>query len=155
METDGGWHETRVRVRYGEVDRMGVVYHGHYLVYFEQGRTELLRSLGATYRELEEAGTLLVVTEAGLRFHRPGRYDDELSVRTRLSAARGVRLRFDYEVHCEELHLASGHTVLAATDPSGRPRRLPEGLERIVRRHAPHAVRKGGTPADVQQEARG
>ncbi len=125
------WHETRVRVRYAEVDRMGVVYHGHYLVYFEDGRTELLRSLGATYRAIEEAGTLLMVVEAGLRFHKPAHYDDDLRVLTHLASVRGVRLRFEYEVRRGDDHLASGHTVLACADASGRPRRPPADLARL------------------------
>jgi acyl-CoA thioester hydrolase len=153
MDREEAWHETPVRVRYGEVDRMGVVYHGHYLVYFELGRTELLRSLGSTYREVEEAGTLLVVVETGLRFHRPARYDDDLTVRTRLGSARGVRMRFEYEVRRGGERLASGHTVLAATDPSGRPRRLPAVLQRLV--GAPQASgRMGGAVPDVQGRIR-
>ena len=125
-------YETEVRVRYGEVDRMGVAYHGHYLVYFEHGRTELLRSLGVTYRAVEEAGTLLMVVEAGLRYERPARYDDVLTVRTWLAEVRRVRLRFEYEVLRDGERLASGHTVLAAADVDGRPRRLPaEIVDRI------------------------
>ncbi len=85
-------HETLVRVRYGEVDRMGVVYHANYLAYFETGRTEFLRHLGRSYRAVEEGGMLLVVADAGLRFHRPAGYDDELRVRTRLVELSGVRL---------------------------------------------------------------
>lgn len=123
-------HETTVRVRYGEVDRMGVVYHAHYLPYFETGRTEFLRSLGRSYREVEESGTLLVVADAGLRFLRPAGYDDELRVRTRLTAVTGVRLVFEYEVDrpVDGVRCATGHTTLAATDPRGRPTRLPADL---------------------------
>jgi len=128
-------HETQVRVRYGEVDRMGVVYHANYLVFFEQGRTEYLRSLGGTYRRLEEEGTLLVVVETGVRHHRPAAYDDLLTVRTRLTDLRAVRMRFEYEVLRGPDLLASGFTVLASTDPEGRPRRLPEAFRaRIAHR---------------------
>lgn len=126
-------HETQVRVRYGEVDRMAVVYHANYLVFFEQGRTEYLRSLGGTYRRLEEEGTLLVVVETGVKHHGPARYDDLLTVRTRLTTIRPVRLRFDYEVSRDGELLASGFTVLASTDAGGRPRRLPQAFrERIA-----------------------
>lgn len=156
MRTEDAWHESRVRVRYGEVDRMGVVYHGHYLAYFEQGRTELLRSLGATYRELEDAGHLLVVVEAGARYRRPARYDDELTVLTRLAEARAVRLRFEYEVRRDGTCLATGHTVLACTDESGHPQRLPPALARLVG-SSPwgpgQGLRKDGAAADVQAEA--
>jgi acyl-CoA thioester hydrolase len=134
VSTDPTRHATQVRVRYGEVDRMGVVYHAHYLVYFEQGRTELLRSLGGTYRELEDGGTRLVVVETGVRHHRSAGYDDLLQVATRLSDIRGVRMRFDYEVHRSRELVASGFTVLAATDDTGRPRRLPASFREVLGR---------------------
>ncbi len=128
MDNSATPFETQVRVRYGEVDRMGVAYHGHYLVYFEQGRTELLRSLGVTYRAVEEAGTLLMVVEAAVKYERPAHYDDLLTVRTRLTQVRRVRLSFEYEVLRDGIRLATGHTVLAAADANGRPRRLPVDL---------------------------
>ena len=144
-------HETRIRVRYGEVDRMGVVYHAHYIVYFEMGRTELLRSLGATYREVEEAGTLLFVIETGAKYLAPARYDDVLTVRTTLESIRGVRLRFSYEVLRDDRCLATGFTVLAACDESGRPRRIPERLATLMERRAagaaPTAAEKSGRSA--------
>lgn len=121
-------HETDIRVRYAEVDRMGFVHHGNYLAYFEEGRTELLRAAGVTYREIEDAGTLLVVVESAIRHLKPAAYDDLLTVRTRLVEQRRVRLRFEYEVLREGECLTRGHTVLAATDREGRPRRLPADL---------------------------
>lgn len=123
-------HETTVRVRYGEVDRMGVVYHAHYLPYFEVGRTEFLRSLGTAYRDVEDGGLLLVVADAGLKFVRPATYDDTLRVRTRLASVTGVRLVFRYAVDrpADGALLAVGHTTLAATDRQGRPTRLPSAL---------------------------
>ena len=144
-------HETPVRVRYGEVDRMGFLYHGHYLVYFEQGRTEYLRSLGATYRELEEAGTLLVVVETGQRFLRPAGYDDHLTIRTGLTEVRGVRLRFDYEICRDGDLLATGFTLLASCDSAGRPRRMPGRLREVLGQ----AERKSGPAGDVQEPSRG
>jgi acyl-CoA thioester hydrolase len=142
-------HDTPVRVRYGEVDRMGFLYHGHYLAYFEQGRTEMLRSLGATYRELEEQGTLLVVVETGQRFLRPAGYDDHLTIRTTLTEVRGVRVRFDYEVRRDEDLLATGHTVLASCNSNGRPRRMPSELRSLL---GPDR-RKIEQPGDVQGAA--
>jgi len=123
-------HLTRLRVRYGETDRMGVVYHANYIVYFEVGRTELIRSLGATYAALEEGGLRLVVTETGMRLRAPARYDDELRIETRITAVERVRLRFDYRVllEGEERLIATGHTVLASVDEAGRPRRLDGAL---------------------------
>ena len=129
-------HETTLRVRYGEVDRMGVVYHAHYLPYFETGRTEFLRGLGRSYREVEEGGLLLVVADAGLKFIRPAAYDDVLRVRTRLAAASGVRLRFEYEVDrpSDGTLVAIGHTTLAATDRDGKPTRIPSALRAALER---------------------
>lgn len=127
-------HETSVRVRYGEVDRMGFVYHANYLPYFEIGRTEFLRSRGNTYRALEESGTLLVVVDAGLRFLRPAGYDDALLVRTRLAELAGVRMRFEYEVSrpADGTRIATGHTTLAATDLKGRPIRIPSPVRSLL-----------------------
>ena len=121
-------------MRYGEVDRMGVVYHANYLAYFESGRTEFLRHLGRSYRAVEEAGMLLVVADAGLKFHRPAGYDDELRVRTRLVELSGVRLRFEYEIvrPADATLVATGHTTLASTDPSGRPMRLPAEIRTLL-----------------------
>lgn len=127
-------HETTVRVRYGEVDRMGVVYHANYLPYFEEGRTEFLRSLGRSYRAVEEGGVLLVVADAGLKFVRPAHYDDLLRVRTRLASVSGVRLLFTYEVDrpSDGTLCATGHTTLAATDREGRPVRLPADFRALI-----------------------
>ena len=129
-------HETTVRVRYGEVDRMGVVYHANYLPYFETGRTEFLRSLGTDYRAVEESGTLLVVTDAGLKFLRPAGYDDVLRVRTRLADVSGVRLRFEYEVDrpSDGSRVATGHTTLASCDRAGRPVRIPAAMRAVLDR---------------------
>lgn len=117
-------HTTTVRVRYGEVDRMGIAYHGHYLAWFELGRTEFLRAQGHTYRDLEDGGALLMVVETGVRHLAPAHYDDDLSILARLVGARGATLRFEYEVRHGSRLLATGFTVLALVDRTGRPRRL-------------------------------
>ena len=147
-------HETTLRVRYGEVDRMSVVYHPHYLGYFEQGRTEWLRSRGSTYRELEESGTLLVVVETGIRFLKPAAYDDVLTVRTVLADAHGVRLRFEYEVLRDGVLLATGYTVLASTDRAGRPRRPPASLQLVLDAAAAALAGKAEAPTDVREARR-
>jgi len=148
-------HETRVRVRYGECDRMGVVYHAHYIVYFELGRTEYLRALGETYRRVEDEGTLLVVVETGARYHRPARYDDLLTVRTRLSELGGVRLRFEYEVTRDGEILATGFTVLASTTREGRPCRMPAAFRERVAGAALADGGKSRTARAVQGASRG
>jgi acyl-CoA thioester hydrolase len=145
-------HETSLRVRYGEVDRMGVAYHANYLVWFEQGRTEFLRALGGTYRHLEDQGTLLMVVETGVRHLKPAGYDDLVRVRTHLAKLRPVRLRFEYEVFRGEELLATGFTVLAATDRSGRPRRVPSAFRRALETRT-GADGKAGAPTEVQARA--
>ena len=125
-------HQTTVRVRYGEVDSMGVAYHAHYLVYFEMGRTEYLRSMGASYRAFEDDGFMLVVVDAGLKYERPAHYDDVLVVRTWIGKAAGVRIRFEYGVYRGETRLARGHTTLACTTRAGRPCRVPRGMQRSI-----------------------
>ena len=120
-------HRTRVRVRYAETDRMGVVYYANYLVWFEVGRTEWLRTTGWSYREMEHDGISLPVIEVQCEYVQPARYDDEIEIRTRAAILTPVRIRFDYEVvrTTDEIVSAVGHTVHAALDPSGRPCRLP------------------------------
>lgn len=123
-----------VRVRYAETDQAGVAYHGEYLAWFEVGRTDLLRAQGLTYRELEQQGLRLPVIEVHARFLQPALYDDVLEIRTLLAAVSGARIGFDYAVHRGGTTgaLATGSTAHAAVDLTGRPRRLPEPLRRLL-----------------------
>ena len=125
---------TRVRVRYAETDQMGVAWHGNVFAWFEVGRTELLRDLGTTYRDLEHEGLRLPVVEAGARYARPLLYDDLVEVRTRVLRHSGARIAFEYEVHREGTAgpLVTGFTAHAAIDERGRPRRLPDSLRRLL-----------------------
>lgn len=128
-------HRHEIRVRYAEVDRMGVVHHSMYPVYFEEARTALMRSIGQSYADLERDGFLLPLTEVSVRFVKGPRYDDVLVVESRITAFRGVRLRIDYRVYERESGalVADGHTVHAATNADLRPRRLPpEVAERFL-----------------------
>jgi len=92
------WFVHALRVRYQETDRMGVVYHANVLNWFEIGRTEWIRSLGVSYRKLEEAGLYLPVVEAEVRFHRPALYDDIVEVRTRPTDLTPTGIAFAYEI---------------------------------------------------------
>lgn len=126
---------TRVRVRYAETDQMGVVYYANYLVWFEVGRTDLLRSSGWSYREMEAEGFSLPVVEAHCEYRASARYDDDLEVRTTGTLLSPVRLRFDYQVvrvGDQAAALAAGHTVHATLDASGRPRRLPDRVRTVL-----------------------
>ena len=122
-----------VRVRYAETDKMGVVYYANYFVWFEVARTDLLRTMGWSYREMEQAGVSLPVIEAHCEYLRPARYDDELDVKTEGRMLSPVRMEFLYEVVHREgrLTAASGRTVHAALDRAGRPCRLPERVREV------------------------
>jgi acyl-CoA thioester hydrolase len=122
-------HETvsRVRVRYAETDQMGVVYYSNYFVWFEVGRTDLLRDSGLTYRELEAEGVSLPVIEAHCEYHRPARYDDDLEIVTTGALLSPVRVEFTYRIVKSQdgAELATGRTVHAVLDRDGSPCRLP------------------------------
>src|SRR5262245_21490380 len=122
-------HDITIRVRYAETDRMGLLHHANYLVYFEQARTELLRSLGVTYKDLEDQGYLLVLTRAEVKYRSPARYDDELTVRTTVTRTTAVRIEHKYEVLRDDTVIAEGETTLASVDRSGRVQALPEWLQ--------------------------
>ena len=121
--------EITIRVRYAETDRMGLLHHANYLVYFEQGRTELLRRRGLSYRDLEDAGHLLVIVDVGCKFKRPAYYDDLLTIRTTVTRTTMVRIEHKYEVFRGTELLAEGATTLASIDRAGQVQPLPDWFE--------------------------
>jgi acyl-CoA thioester hydrolase len=123
--------DIKIRVRYAETDRMGLLHHANYLVYFEQGRTELLRSQGFTYRTMEDEGFLLVLTKAAVRYRSPARYDDELTLRTTVTRTTAVRIEHRYEVIRDGVLVAEGDTTLACVDRDGRIQALPDWLQQL------------------------
>lgn len=130
-------HTTTLRVRYADTDQMGVVYYATYLVYFESGRTELLRACGIPYSELEAQGYRLPVLEAHIFYHAPARYDDVLEICTRYRPHYAPTLRLEYEIsRCGEL-IVAGLTVHVFTDAhSWRPVRPPAIFWEAIRRYA-------------------
>jgi acyl-CoA thioester hydrolase len=120
--------DINIRVRYAETDRMGLLHHANYLVYFEQARTELLRQLGMTYKDLEDQGFLLVLTKIEVRYKSPARYDDVLTIRTTVERSTAVRIDHRYEVSCEGRLVAEATSTLACVNREGRPQALPELL---------------------------
>ncbi|TCZ75305.1 acyl-CoA thioesterase [Paenibacillus albiflavus] len=98
----GQWHHHAIRVRYQETDQMRVVYHANYLNWFEIGRTELIREMGFPYTAIEQAGLMLPVIHAELDYRKPARYDDIISIYTRIEACTRVRLEMAYQVHRRE-----------------------------------------------------
>jgi len=121
-------HEISFRVRYAETDRMGLLHHANYIVYFEMGRTELLRQRGTSYRDIEDSGHFLVVIEVGCKFKRPAYYDDLLTLRTTVERVTHVKIVHRYEVFRDGILLAEGHSTLACVDREGKPRALPSTL---------------------------
>lgn len=126
----------QIRVRYAETDQMGVVYHANYLIWFEVGRVELMRSLGFDYKKMEiEDDCHIVVVEAKCRYKSPARYDDIVAVETTISALRGFVLKFRYRlVRVEDGRLlAEGETTHVITDSAMQKRTLPEKYMRAFR----------------------
>ena len=122
-------HEIEIRVRYVETDRMGLLHHSNYFVYFEMGRTELLRHRGGSYRDVEDGGHLLVLVDIGCKYKRPAYYDDLLTLRTSVERVTHVKIVHKYEVFRNGLLLAEGHSTLACVDREGRPQALPDSLK--------------------------
>lgn len=120
-------HAIDIRVRYSETDQMGSFYNGRAFEWFECGRTELLRSIGLPYTEIEARGVFLPVVEALARFVGRARYDDLLTVRTVVTFEGRARLRCDVAIHHKHTGkpVASGHTIHAFMDAGGRPMRPP------------------------------
>jgi len=133
-----------IRPRYGEVDAMGVVYHAHYLVYFDVGRTEWMRAAGIPYAGLEARGYRLVVVDVGLRYLKPARYDEELSIATRVTEVGGASVLFAYELRGPAGLLATGHTRLGCLDHGNRPVRLPQDALTCLRR----GIQPGPSPSE-------
>ena len=126
--------ETAQRVGVADTDLMGIVHHSNYVVYFEQGRLEYMRRRGRPYRDMVERGLHMPVVELAVRYRKPARFDDLLSVTTRLGALTRVTVRFDYSIRLEQPgaelaeQLLEGHVLLACVDARHRPRGLPEDL---------------------------
>ena len=127
-------HETKLRVRYAEIDAQGHVNNAVYLSYFEVGRVEWLRAAGLSYRELEEQGYGIVVVEVLAHYRRAAFFDDELTLRTELADLSRASMRFEYEVSRDGELLVTGHTRHACVDlATGKPIRVPEVLLEAAR----------------------
>jgi acyl-CoA thioester hydrolase len=130
-------HEVQIRVRYAETDQMGVVYHAQYLVWCEIGRTELMRSLGVSYADLEQQGTMLAVSDASVRYHAAARYDDLVTIETKVQDVRSRTVTFSYLLtrgeNGQPRRLASAQTTLIALGREGRPRSIPPEVLEVFR----------------------
>ena len=123
-------HETKVRVRYGETDQMGYMYYGNYAEFYEVARVEMLRSLGMTYRSMEEDGVMMPVLEMRCKYLKPARYDEEITIRTTIEKMPGVRIHFKYEFFNEQNeYIHEGETTLVIIDMArNKPCTAPEGF---------------------------
>ena len=130
---ENGWHSTTIRVRYKDTDRMGIVYYGNYLTFFEVGRAELMREIGFPYSALEAKGYILVVTEAAAKYHGNTGYDALITIKTAITKVKNVKVRFDYKVLSEEdTLLVSGHTVHGCINSNLKPSRFPYDIKYIM-----------------------
>ena len=121
-------HAISMRVRYCETDAMGFLHHSQFFNFFEQGRTELFRAQGGCYRDVEESGLFLVVVRLQCQYHSPARYDDVLTLVTKIDTISAVKIEHSYRLLCDDRLLASASSTLACVDRAGKIQRLPESM---------------------------
>lgn len=124
-------HQIEIRVRYSETDAMGFLHHGNYFAYFEMGRTELLRAQGGNYRRMEEEGLYMVVVSVECKYRKPARYDDVLTLKTRVARVTPAKIEHEYRVCRGAELLAEARSVLACIDRSGAVQRIPEAFQSL------------------------
>jgi acyl-CoA thioester hydrolase len=130
-----GWHETEIRVRYAETDKMGIVHHSNYLIWFEAGRSELCRARGFSYKEMEdEDNALMVVAETYCRYKSPAYYEDILTIRTQVAEVRSRSIRFIYEIvrDSDGTLLAEGETLHLVTDDNKKVKLIPDRYRELL-----------------------
>lgn len=121
-------HIVEIRVRYNETDAMGFLHHSNYLCYFEVGRTELFRAQGGSYRRMEELGLYFVVAKIEVRYRRPARYDDQLTLKTEIARVTPAKLEHHYYLMRENEVLAEADSIIACVNRAGEVQRIPEDL---------------------------
>jgi acyl-CoA thioester hydrolase len=121
------WHETEIRVRYAETDKMGIVHHSNFLVWFETGRSDFCRARGFSYKEMEADGALMVVAETYIRYKAPAYYEDVLIIRLKIDEVRSRSIRFVYEIirPDDDSMIAEGETLHLVTDSNNKVRQIP------------------------------
>ena len=130
-------HETILRVRYGETDQMGYCYYGNYATYFEIGRVEAMRSIGMSYKEIEESGKMLPVISYKVDFYHPAFYDDELTIKTTISKLSGAKLFFEYEIYnSNRIKISDAETTLVFVHSNTKkPTQAPKELIEILKKY--------------------
>lgn len=130
-------HKTTLRVRYGETDQMGYCYYGNYAQYFEVGRVEALRSIGMSYKQMEDEGIMLPVSEFTVKYKSPAKYDDQLTIITKITLVKGVRIFFEYEI-LNELNtlICTAQTTLVFVNKSNMcPIPIPENFKKMITKY--------------------
>jgi acyl-CoA thioester hydrolase len=131
--------DVEIRVRYAETDAMGYLHHAQYFVYFEQGRTELLRQCGVRYRDMEARGIFYVVARLECRFRAPVRYDDVVTLTTSTERLTPVRVEHGYRLTREGVLLTEGRSTLVSVGRDGKPLAVPDDLYRLMAPVEPRA----------------
>lgn len=129
-------HSIEIRVRYSETDAMGFLHHSNYLSYFEMGRTELFRAQGGSYRRMEELELYFVVAKIEVRYRRPARYDDLLTLHTEIKRISPAKLEHCYRLCRGHEVLAEGESVIACVNGRGEVQRIPEDLVGLTSRNS-------------------
>ncbi len=125
--------ESELRVRYVETDQMGYSHHSNYIIYYEYGRVEALRSLGMSYKELEDSGVMMPVIDSGSRYMKPALYDDLIRIKVIVPSLPTAKMRFEYKLFVEDKLIHEGHTTLAFVNmETGRPMRAPESMMKLL-----------------------
>lgn len=121
-------HESTIRIRYAETDQMGYVYYGNYASFYEVARTEMLRSTGITYKQLEEMGVMMPVMDLTCKYYQPARYDDLITIKTSIKERPNIRLKFEYEIFNQQgILLNTGSTQLVFVNMKrNRPCKAPD-----------------------------
>lgn len=129
--------EVKLRIRYAETDRMGYAYYGNYATYFEVARVEAMRDLGISYKQLEDDGVLLPVTELNVKYKKPAYYDDEITVKVTIKEIPRIRFNFYYETynHKGELLNTAFTQLVFVNKGTGKPMRIPKEIENRIKRH--------------------
>ncbi|MBP7055971.1 MAG: acyl-CoA thioesterase [Candidatus Omnitrophica bacterium] len=124
-------HETHIRVRYQETDNMGVVYYANYFVWFEIARSEYFRSMGISYREMENRGLFMMVVGASCAYKAPSRYDDVVKIQAWVPEVKNTSIKFGYKLFVGDKLIATGESAHVFTDKSRRPVRIPQEIRNI------------------------
>ncbi|MBI5206816.1 MAG: acyl-CoA thioesterase [Candidatus Firestonebacteria bacterium] len=120
-----------IRVVYAETDQMGIVYYANYLIWFERGRTEFFRNLGIPYTDLENEGIYLPVVEAHCHYYLSAKYDDVLNIYTYIKEVKNASVTFEYKIERDKSLIATGYTIHAFINKSGKPTKIPEKIKNI------------------------